>query len=111
MDYCHFLIKELDEEFQGQFSFLEKNIEKSITFLVPIKKMQWKVKKPNFSIRRNFFYSFYSYKSFLLLQKAVYMDIWIILKNSMTLYHLKKKTDLEDIANGDYTHLKKFVEI
>ena len=40
MDYCHFLIKELDEEFQGQFSFLEKNIEKSITFLVPIKKMQ-----------------------------------------------------------------------
>ena len=36
-DY-HFKIKELAEEFEGQFEFLGENTEKYITFLVPIKK-------------------------------------------------------------------------
>ena len=36
MDY-HFIIKDLAEEFEGEFTFLEK-ILKNITFSVPIKK-------------------------------------------------------------------------
>ena len=38
-DY-HFLIKELAEEFKGQFECLEENTEEYITFSVPIKKEQ-----------------------------------------------------------------------
>ena len=34
----HFIIKELAEEFEGQFECLRKNTEKYITFSVPIKK-------------------------------------------------------------------------
>ena len=34
----HFIIKKLAEEFKGQFECLRKNIEKYITFSVPIKK-------------------------------------------------------------------------
>ena len=34
----HFLIKELAEEFEGQFEFLGENTEKYITFSVPMKK-------------------------------------------------------------------------
>ena len=36
-DY-HFIIKELAEEFEGQFECLGENTEKYITFSVPIKK-------------------------------------------------------------------------
>ena len=36
-DY-HCIVKELAEEFEGQFECLEGNTEKYITFLVPIKK-------------------------------------------------------------------------
>ena len=36
-DY-HFIIKELTEEFKKQFTSLEENTEKYITFAVPIKK-------------------------------------------------------------------------
>ena len=36
-DY-HFIIKELAEEFEGEFEFLVENTEKYITFLVPIEK-------------------------------------------------------------------------
>ena len=36
-DY-HFIIKELAEEFEGQFECLEENTEKYITFAVPTKK-------------------------------------------------------------------------
>ena len=36
-DY-HFIIKDLTEEFEGEFECLGKNTEKYITFLVPIKK-------------------------------------------------------------------------
>ena len=36
-DY-HFIIKELAEEFEGQFECLEENIKKYITFSVPIKR-------------------------------------------------------------------------
>ena len=36
----HFIIKELAEEFKGQFECLGKNTEKYITFSVPIKKDQ-----------------------------------------------------------------------
>ena len=36
-DY-HFIIKELAEEFEGEFECLGENTEKYITFLVPIKK-------------------------------------------------------------------------
>ena len=35
---CHFIIKELAEEFKGEFECLGKNTEKYITFSVPIKK-------------------------------------------------------------------------
>ena len=38
-DY-HFIIKELAEEFEGQFECLGENTEKHITFPVPIKK-EW----------------------------------------------------------------------
>ena len=34
----HFLIKELAEEFKGQFEYLEEDTEKYITFAVLIKK-------------------------------------------------------------------------
>ena len=34
----HFIIKELAEEFKGQFECLGKNTEKYITFSVPVKK-------------------------------------------------------------------------
>ena len=36
-DY-HFIIKKLVEEFEGQFTCLEENIEKYVTFTVPIEK-------------------------------------------------------------------------
>ena len=36
-DY-HFIIKELAEEFEGEFECLDENTEKYITFSVPIKK-------------------------------------------------------------------------
>ena len=36
-DY-HFIIKDLPEEFEGQFECLGENTEKNITFSVPIKK-------------------------------------------------------------------------
>ena len=36
-DY-HFIIKELAEEFEKQFSCLEENTEKYVTFTVPIEK-------------------------------------------------------------------------
>ena len=36
-DY-HFIIKELAEEFEGEFECLSENTEKYITFSVPIKK-------------------------------------------------------------------------
>ena len=36
-DY-HFIIRELAEEFEGEFEFLGENIEKYIIFSVPIKK-------------------------------------------------------------------------
>ena len=35
---CNFIIKELAEEFRGQFECLGKNTEKYITFSVPVKK-------------------------------------------------------------------------
>ena len=35
---CHFIIKELAEEFEGEFELLGENTEKYITFSVPIKK-------------------------------------------------------------------------
>ena len=36
-DY-HFIIKELAEEFEGEFECFGENTEKSVTFSVPIKK-------------------------------------------------------------------------
>ena len=36
--HYHFIIKELAEEFEGEFECLGENTEKYITFLVPIKK-------------------------------------------------------------------------
>ena len=35
---CHFIIKQLAEDFKGQFECLGENTEKYITFLVPIVK-------------------------------------------------------------------------
>ena len=35
---CYFIIKELAEEFQGEFEYLGENTEKHISFSVPIKK-------------------------------------------------------------------------
>ena len=43
-DY-HFIIKELAEEFKGQFECLGENTEKYVTFLVPIKKNYIMVKE------------------------------------------------------------------
>ena len=43
-DY-HFIIKELAEEFEGEFECLGKNTEKYITFSVPIKKETTKIDK------------------------------------------------------------------
>ena len=35
---CHFIIKQLAEEFEGEFECLGENVEKYITFSVPLKK-------------------------------------------------------------------------
>ena len=43
-DY-HFIIKELAKEFEGEFEYLEANIEKCKTFSVPIKKEIKKIDK------------------------------------------------------------------
>ena len=43
-DY-HFIIKELAEEFEGQFEYLGENTEKQITFSLPIKKQTIKIDK------------------------------------------------------------------
>ena len=43
-DY-HFIIKELAEEFEGEFERLGENTEKYITFSVPIKKEITKIDK------------------------------------------------------------------
>ena len=39
----HFIIKELAEEFEGQFEYLDKNAEKYISFSVPVKKQITKI--------------------------------------------------------------------
>ena len=41
----HFIIKELAEEFEGEFEYLGENTEKYFTFLVPIKKKTTKKDK------------------------------------------------------------------
>ena len=43
--YYHFIIKELVKEFKGQFEWLGENIEKCITFSVPVEKELENVKK------------------------------------------------------------------
>ena len=43
--YYHFIIKELAEEFEGEFECLGENREKYITFSVPIKKEITKIDK------------------------------------------------------------------
>ena len=52
----HFLIKELAEEFKGQFECLEENTEKYITFSAPIEKELYDGKAIKYKIK--FFYSF-----------------------------------------------------
>ena len=37
---CHFIIKQLVEEFEGQFECLGENTEKYITFSIPIEKQE-----------------------------------------------------------------------
>ena len=37
-NYCHFIIKELATECEGEFNYLEQNTEKYKSFSVPIKK-------------------------------------------------------------------------
>ena len=61
-DY-HFIIKELAEEFEGQIECLEENIEKYITFSVPIEKELYNDKKITYKI--NFIDSFRSMSSSL----------------------------------------------
>ena len=62
-DY-HFIIKELAEEFEGEFECLYENVEKYITFSVPIKKAVTKIDKGGndkirkISYKRKFIYSF-----------------------------------------------------
>ena len=53
-DY-HFIIKELTEEFEGEFECLDENTEKYITFSVPIKKkITKKDKNGNNKIRKTY---------------------------------------------------------
>ena len=40
---CHFIIKQLAEEFEGEFKCLGENTEKYITFSVPLKKENGKI--------------------------------------------------------------------
>ena len=42
IDY-HFIIRQLAEEFEGEFKFLGENTEKHITFSVPLKKENSKI--------------------------------------------------------------------
>ena len=50
-DY-HFIIKELAEEFERQFTFLRENTEKYITFTVPIEKVVTRVDKNGEEIQK-----------------------------------------------------------
>ena len=47
----HFIIKELAEEFEGQFECLGENTEKNITFSVPIKKELYNGKSITYKIK------------------------------------------------------------
>ena len=49
-DY-HFIIKELAEEFQGQFECLGENTEKYISFSVPVKKGLDNIKPVTYQIK------------------------------------------------------------
>ena len=48
---CHFVIKELAEEFEGQFECLGENTEKYLTVLMPIKKELDNGKKSTYKIK------------------------------------------------------------
>ena len=48
---CHFVIKELAEEFEGQFECLGENTEKHLTVLMPIKKELDNGKKSTYKIK------------------------------------------------------------
>ena len=61
----HFIIKQLPEEFEGQFKWLGENTEKYITFSVPIKKEvdnddddDGSQKKKTITHRLNFIYGY-----------------------------------------------------
>ena len=54
-DY-HFIIKELDKEFEREFNFLKENTEKYKTFSVPITKEIKRIDKNGEEITKNIFY-------------------------------------------------------
>ena len=54
-DY-HFMIKELPEEFKKQFTFIGENIEKYITFTVPIEKEVTRIDKNGEKVTKNIYY-------------------------------------------------------
>ena len=54
-DY-HFIIKELEEEFKNQFTCLEENTEKYVTFTVPIEKEVTRIDKKGEEISKNISY-------------------------------------------------------
>ena len=53
---CHFIIKEMAEEFKKQFTYLGENIEKYITFTVPIEKVVTRIDKNGEEITKNICY-------------------------------------------------------
>ena len=83
-DY-HFIIKELAEEFEGEFECLGENTEKYITFSVPIKKEikkmdkngNDKITKISYKIKFIGSYRFMSYHYQILL--LIYLKVFIMI--------------------------------
>ena len=75
-DY-HFIIKELAEEFEGQFTCLGENTEKYITFSVPIDKEFTRISKNGEKITKTISYRLefidsagFSFKSWISFEKS-----------------------------------------
>ena len=131
----HFIINQLAEEFKGEFNCIGENMDKYITFSVPIKKECDDGKTYTYKLRFIDSFRFMStslselvdnmsgilieimHRKFCCCEKVfILLNIWIVGKNLIKPhYHLKKlfygNLNLEDISDEDYVHAQKVWDV
>ena len=100
-DY-NFIIRKLAEELKKQFTFLGKNIEKYITFAIPIEKEATRIDKNGEKITKNKFY---------ILQFIDSVDLWQALYQVLWIIFLKEFIKLNVSLVKTMIRIVKFVEV